>query len=284
MGFCFFKNRTMFSSEYLRGIWAAQKNSEAARWRDRNLLFHVAAGRTGLVMTAVATIWIDPAIVGPVFSVNIIAFMFLRHLDRESHRSEMRLGWLGWLIAAGAAFGVALALFSENGRAEIADLLNWGLLLLAAAVVLDAYNVERSLKMIEASYSENSLYFGFAVTGGLHFAIGLILLPFSASDIASSSPMPVMTAFLLSVFGLGSAAMTARYANLKTFRLESNIIIQSAEILGLFWIWAATFTGWTEFAIARKDWLVMGVLLIAATCALSQISLPSMSQKSEQTL
>ena len=273
LGFAMLKNKQFLTWQYMKDIYETQRNRKAISWRDKNLALHILVGRLGLVCVVISTQWVSPAVAAPVFSTNLIFFMFLRHIDGKTPQATMKLGAIGWIIACASVSGVAMTILSEKGEMRFGELVNGGTLLLLLGVVLDAYNVERSVKLIEISKTKNPLSLGITVVGFMHLLIGVVIFPIALREGLDMEPYKTMVAIALATVCLSAAAISSRQGNITTTRLESNIIVQFAEIFGLIWLALVSISTWARFEIERVDWLIMGAGLILLSACLSQANI-----------
>ena len=273
LGFAMLKNKQFLTWQYLKELYETQRNRDAVSWRDRNLALHILVGRLGLMCVVFSTIWLDPAVAAPVFSANLIFFMFLRHIDGKTPQATMKLGAIGWIIACASVSGVALTILSEEGEIHLGGLVNLGTAFLVLGVMLDAYNVERSVKLIEISKAKEPLSFGVTVVGLMHLLIGVAIFPIALVRGLDMEPSKTIVAIALATVCLSAAAISSRQGNISTTRLESNIIVQFAEIFGLIWLALVSISTWTEIDIKRIDWLIMGAGLILLSACLSQANI-----------
>lgn len=262
----------VYRREWLADAWQKQANRQAPRFWERNLLFWTFLGRIGIPLVGVATMFTETAVVNTIFSTHTIWLMlFLSFASVGGSRQgrQFGLGRKGWLAVFGGTAGVILVSSAQDGVIGFA--LGIGGALALAGAMLDAFNVERSIRIAEMWEDEHDgIAASIAAVAVCQMLIAVLCLPLWAGSLSAGSFWVFAGGFAVTFATQPIPMLCVRLGNLRATRSEANLIVLISAPLGLLWLWLLSLTSLTEMGVARLDWIWVGTLLVVASAALGQ--------------
>ena len=263
----------VYRRDWLVEAWQKQANSQAPRFWERNLLFWTFLGRIGIPLVGVATMFAETAVVNTIFAtytIWLMLFLSFASVGGSRQGRQLGLGGKGWLAVLGGTAGVILVSSAQNGVIGIA--LGIGGALALAGAMLDAFNVERSIRIAEMWEDEHDgIAASIAAVAVCQMLIAVLCLPLWSGSVSAGSLWVFAGGFAVTFATQPIPMLCVRLGNLRATRSEANLIVLISAPLGLLWLWLLSRAGFSDLGIARQDWLWLGTFLVVSSCALGQM-------------
>ena len=247
-GFRLTRDRVRSFIRQAAGYWDSANSDISASVWDRHPFMFSLIGRFGLAAYALSTRWIDPVVATLFLETGIIWLILLRRVDSgQRHENNVLISNRKLVLLLAVAFiGLAFAQFSIDGEIRIMSLFNIGALIATIAGLLDAVNIERSVKFgqntlleqIPAHQKDTELSTSVLLTCITNIITGLCFLPFVTYQCLSGNNLigaffneiPSYIALILLLIVGPTATICMRHANTSDSTAELNLLRYLAPI------------------------------------------------------
>ena len=265
----------IFKNKYMSNLLCAIRN-------NKGVFIVLFLGRFGVALYAWSLEHITASVAAIIFESWVIIFVLIRNFDgikNGSSNKRLRLGRRSIIIFMFAFAGFAFVNFSQTS--EAIESLNWGVIIVIIAAILNAYSIERGLKfgelaaegcssMSNTKGQENITLaytlLAVAITGFMASVINFFII-FVFSFLGGEQPfyfssVSMPNVWLIIPFALVAApiALTLlRLANIVTHSLEVNSLTYFTPVFAAIWIFQ-----FTDSDVFRIDYYVIGTVMVIA--------------------